>query len=325
MIEISALKKTFGQLTVLDNINLKVQQGEIFGLAGRSGAGKSTLLRCINGLEKYDSGFLKVCATEVGTLSEKDLRTFRRNVGMVFQNFSLLSRATVYDNIALAMRIWNCEKTLIDKRIKELLHVVEIPEKIQCKARELSGGQKQRVAIARALAMNPSVLLCDEATSALDPKSTMAIISLLKDINKRFDITIVMVTHEMDVVKSLCDSMAIIEDGVMKATGSVQDVFLEHPLALQNLLGSKSASIPSDGRSFELLYDRRSADAVLFTRMARELNIDFKILGNNTLALKEKTIESVVVNAQAKDASRICGYLDSHSIAYKEITPEKSL
>ncbi len=323
MIKINALIKSYGNSVVLDRIDLRIKQGEIIGLAGRSGAGKSTLLRCINGLEKYDSGSLQVADTEVNCLSERELRLFRKNVGMVFQQFSLISRATVYDNIALPMRIWKCEKSAIEKRVKELLDVVEIPEKINSKARELSGGQKQRVAIARALAMNPKVLLCDEATSALDPKSTLGILSLLNDINRKFHITIVMVTHEMDVIKGLCDNMAIIENGVVTATGSVEDVFVKHPPALHNLLGEKNIEIPAGNRSLALFYDRKSEEAVLLTRMARELDIDFRISGNDTLVLKNKTIDSMLVHASADQCTLMCKYLDIHNIPYREMTREK--
>lgn len=200
MIRIENVSKSFDNLQILKGVSLNIEKGEIFGIVGRSGVGKSTLLRCVNGLEQYNSGSIKVDGAEVGSLSPEELRLFRKNVGMVFQNFSLVTRASVYENIAFAMKIWNCDKNRIDRRVKELLEVVGIPEKINARARDLSGGQKQRVALARALAMNPSVLLCDEATSALDPKSTIDILSLLDEINKNFNITIVMVTHEMEVM-----------------------------------------------------------------------------------------------------------------------------
>ena len=219
------MSKSFDNLQILKGVSLNIEKGEIFGIAGRSGVGKSTLLRCVNGLEQYNSGSIKVDGAEVGSLSPEELRLFRKNVGMVFQNFSLVTRASVYENIAFAMKIWNCDKNRIDRRVKELLEVVGIPEKINARARDLSGGQKQRVALARALAMNPSVLLCDEATSALDPKSTIDILSLLDEINKNFNITIVMVTHEMEVIKTLCDSMAVMANGNVEATGSVEQVF----------------------------------------------------------------------------------------------------
>ena len=321
MIRISNLCKKYGRLEVLRDINLEIPSGEIFGLIGRSGAGKSTLLRCLNGLESYDSGCVTVDGIRIEALSSKELRLLRRNVGMVFQDFSLLSRATVYENIALSMHLWGCSSADISARVKELLEVVGIPEKIHCKPRELSGGQKQRVAIARSLAMNPNVLLCDEATSALDPQSTMAILKLLDDINRRFNITVVMVTHEMEVVKSLCGRMAVLEGGEVKAFGKVLDLFMDYPPALQNLLGDLP-SIPSEGVSLELRFEPGDVDSTLLTRMARELNVDFRILSSSSLVLKGSSIESVRINIDRDAVSEIRGYLEDHGVKHKELISE---
>lgn len=181
MIEINDLYKKFNGLEVLKGVSLTIPTGSIYGLAGGSGAGKSTLLRCINGLESFDSGTLMVDGTDVSKLSESEGRIFRKNIGMIFQQFSLLSRMTVYENIALPMLCWGYKKKNIDKTVKELLELVEIPDKINSRPAELSGGQKQRVAIARALTLNPKILLCDEATSALDPRVGKSILSLLND------------------------------------------------------------------------------------------------------------------------------------------------
>ncbi len=290
MIRIENVSKSFGELQILRDVNLHIKKGEIFGIAGRSGVGKSTLLRCINGLEKYNSGSLKVDGSEIKDLSAEEMRLFRKNIGMVFQNFSLITRASVYDNIAFAMKIWDCDRKEIDKRVKELLDVVGIPEKINARARDLSGGQKQRVALARALAMNPSVLLCDEATSALDPKSTKDILSLLEDINKRFNITIVMVTHEMEVIKNLCDSVAVMANGIVEASGSVEQVFLERPPALCSLLGETPMSIECDEVLFDIQIDAMEGESLLLTRMARLLDVDFKLEDNQKLLLKDKTV-----------------------------------
>ena len=263
MIRIENVSKSFDNLQILKGVSLNIEKGEIFGIAGRSGVGKSTLLRCVNGLEQYNSGSIKVDGAEVGSLSPEELRLFRKNVGMVFQNFSLVTRASVYENIAFAMKIWNCDKNRIDRKVKELLEVVGIPEKINARARDLSGGQKQRVALARALAMNPSVLLCDEATSALDPKSTIDILSLLDEINKNFNITIVMVTHEMEVIKTLCDSMAVMANGNVEATGSVEQVFLERPPALCDLLGEAPMKLRDKETLFDIQIDEERGDATL--------------------------------------------------------------
>ncbi len=317
MIRIENVSKSFGELQILRDVNLHIKKGEIFGIAGRSGVGKSTLLRCINGLEKYNSGSLKVDGSEIKDLSAEEMRLFRKNIGMVFQNFSLITRASVYDNIAFAMKIWDCDRKEIDKRVKELLDVVGIPEKINARARDLSGGQKQRVALARALAMNPSVLLCDEATSALDPKSTKDILSLLEDINKRFNITIVMVTHEMEVIKNLCDSVAVMANGIVEASGSVEQVFLERPPALCSLLGETPMSIECDEVLFDIQIDAMEGESLLLTRMARLLDIDFKLEDNQKLLLKDKTVSTFRIIAQKKDASLIRNFLTKEGAVYK--------
>ncbi len=219
MIEISNLQKFYGDTKVLRDINVEIDKGDIYGLLGVSGAGKSTLLRCINGLESYEAGSLKVNDVEVKNLNEKELRAFRKNIGMIFQQFSLLERKTVYENVALPMECWGYKKQDIDKKVKELLELVELGDKIKSKPKELSGGQKQRVAIARALTLDPQILLCDEATSALDPSITNSILELLKKINRELGITIVVVTHQMNVVKQVCNKMAILSKGNLEAKG----------------------------------------------------------------------------------------------------------
>lgn len=317
MICIENVSKSFDNLQILKGVSLNIEKGEIFGIVGRSGVGKSTLLRCVNGLEQYNSGSIKVDGAEVGSLSPEELRLFRKNVGMVFQNFSLVTRASVYENIAFAMKIWNCDKNRIDRRVKELLEVVGIPEKINARARDLSGGQKQRVALARALAMNPSVLLCDEATSALDPKSTIDILSLLDEINKNFNITIVMVTHEMEVIKTLCDSMAVMANGNVEATGSVEQVFLERPPALCDLLGEAPMKLRDEETLFDIQIDEEKGDATLLTSMARSLGVDFRFADNQKLSLKNKTVDTFRILADRVDAAAITKYLDMRSITYK--------
>lgn len=203
MIEICDLNKSFGELNVLKNINLTIPTGEIYGLVGRSGAGKSTLLRCMNGLEGYDSGSVKIDGIEVKDRDKDEMRDLRKEMGMIFQTFSLVSRRSVYQNVALPLKCWKYPKQEIDKRVKELLELVEITEKVDERPEVLSGGQKQRVAIARALALNPKILLCDEATSALDPKTTQSVLNLLQDINRKLGLTIVVVTHQMEVIRRL--------------------------------------------------------------------------------------------------------------------------
>lgn len=209
----------------LDHVSLSIREGEIFGVVGFSGAGKSTLLRMINGLEKPDSGQLIVAGKELLKLSRRELRTLRKSIGMVFQQFNLLNSKTVYENVAMPLILNKADKADIDERVKEVLEFVELSDKVYAYPDQLSGGQKQRVGIARALAMNPEILLCDEATSALDPRTTDAILDLLKKIREDLGITIVLITHEMHVIGKICDKVAVMEDGAIVETGSVKEVF----------------------------------------------------------------------------------------------------
>ncbi|CAB3685711.1 methionine ABC transporter ATP-binding protein [Paraburkholderia rhynchosiae] len=209
----------------LANVTLNVAHGEVFGIIGRSGAGKSTLLRLVNGLEKPSSGAVRVNGVSVGKLDERGLVTLRRRIGMVFQHFNLLSAKTVRENIALPLKIAGVPKAAIDKKVDALLELVGLAAKRDAYPASLSGGQKQRVGIARALVTDPDILLCDEATSALDPETTQAILALLRDINRRLNLTVVLITHEMQVIREVCDTVAVIERGEVVETGPVWRVF----------------------------------------------------------------------------------------------------
>ncbi|MGF6571412.1 D-methionine transport system ATP-binding protein [Paraburkholderia sp. GAS333] len=211
--------------TALANVTLTVTRGEVFGIIGRSGAGKSTLLRLVNGLEKPSSGAVRVNGVSVGELDERGLVTLRRRIGMVFQHFNLLSAKTVRENIALPLKIAGVPKVEIEKKVDALLDLVGLSAKRDAYPASLSGGQKQRVGIARALVTDPDILLCDEATSALDPETTQAILALLRDINRRLDLTIVLITHEMEVIREVCDTVAVIERGEVVENGPVWRVF----------------------------------------------------------------------------------------------------
>ena len=211
---------------VLKGMNLEVQQGDIYGVVGFSGAGKSTLVRCINRLEEPDSGKVFIGETEITALSKRELATKRRKIGMIFQSFNLFDAKTVFENIAYPLELEKAKKKDIQKRVDELLELVGLTEKKHAYPGQLSGGQKQRVGIARALANNPDVLLSDEATSALDPQSTLAILDLLRKINKELGLTIILITHELEVVKYLCNNVAVIEDGIIVEEGEVRNIFL---------------------------------------------------------------------------------------------------
>ncbi len=231
MIQIEKLTKTYttkhGTVTGVDNVSLDIGKGEIFGIVGYSGAGKSSLIRCINLLERPTSGSVTVDGNDLTQLNGDQLRKARLKIGMIFQHFYLISQKTVYDNIAFALRAAGTPAKNIKTRVEELLEMVGLSDKRDVYPAQLSGGQKQRVGIARALANNPAVLLCDEATSALDPNTTLSILRLLKDINRKLDITIVLITHEMNVVKEICDRMAVMQGGRVIEEGQVYDIFAD--------------------------------------------------------------------------------------------------
>ena len=232
MIEVQELCKTFetdeGKVEALQNITLSIRAGEIYGIIGMSGAGKSTLVRCLNYLERPTSGTVSIEGKDLGALSEAELRKMRREISMIFQHFNLLMQKSVIDNICFPLVIGGMKKKEARKKAQELLEIVGLSEKASAYPAQLSGGQKQRVAIARALTVNPKILLCDEATSALDPRTTQSILQLLKEINKKYGITIVIITHEMSVVREICSHVAIIGEGHLVEQGRVSDIFA-HP------------------------------------------------------------------------------------------------
>lgn len=229
MIKLKNIVKTYsskaGDVYALKGINLSIDKGQIFGIIGQSGAGKSTLIRCINMLERPTSGNVIVDGQDMTTLSENQLLKARRQISMIFQHFNLLTSRTIYDNIAFPLELQGMDKQTIKSKVEPLLELVGLKDRANYYPSQLSGGQKQRVGIARALANDPKVLLCDEATSALDPQTTKSILELLKDINKKFNLTIVLITHEMNVIKEICDKVAVIEGGVIVEQGNVLDVF----------------------------------------------------------------------------------------------------
>lgn len=229
MIQIKDVTKTFvgkdNQVEALKGINLSIQKGEIYGIIGMSGAGKSTLVRCLNFLERPTSGTVLIEGKDLVTLKDSELRSMRTQIAMIFQHFNLLMQRTVLDNICFPLEITKVPRAKAVERAKELLEIVGLSEKMLAYPAQLSGGQKQRVAIARALATNPKILLCDEATSALDPTTTKAILALLKEINEKYGITIVIITHEMAVVQEVCTHVAIIDEGNLAEHGTVEEVF----------------------------------------------------------------------------------------------------
>ncbi len=228
-ISIQGLYKTFrnadGNVEVLKGIDLELEKGDIFGIVGFSGAGKSTLIRCLNRLETPDQGTIRIGEHEITALSKRNLNIHRQKIGMIFQHFNLFDSRTVFGNVAYPLEIAGYNKKQIKNRVEEILELVELSDKINCHIGQLSGGQKQRVGIARALANNPDVLLSDEATSALDPQTTLSVLDLLKDINKKLGLTILLITHELDVIKYSCNNMAVLENGLIVEKGSVREIF----------------------------------------------------------------------------------------------------
>lgn len=320
MIEISSLQKSYGDLQVLKDINVTIGKGDIYGLVGVSGAGKSTLLRCINGLETYQSGKLKVNGTEVSSLEEQTLRSFRKNIGMIFQQFSLLERKTVYENVALPMQCWGYDKKTIDSKVKELLELVELGDKTFSKPRELSGGQKQRVAIARALTLDPEILLCDEATSALDPSITHSILELLKKINRELGITIVVVTHQMEVVKQVCNKIAILSKGHLAAKGKVEDIFLDQPAVLEELLGNSHRNqLPSNGVNIEIIEKNDIQKGALLSKMAMDTGVQFQIVWGSTDQYRDRVLGFFVINMESSQREAIVSYLDKNNVEWREV------
>lgn len=321
MIKVKNLRKTFEDgVTVLKDINLTIEKGDIYGLVGRSGAGKSTLLRCINGLASYQDGSLTVNDCEIHTIGKNDIREFRKNIGMIFQHFSLLDRKTVYDNIALPMRCSRYSKQDIDFKVKELLELVGLEDKIDAKPRSLSGGQKQRVAIARALTLNPEILLCDEATSALDPKTTNSILDLLLEINKKIGITIVIVTHEMDVVRRVCNKVSLLENGMIAVQGTVTDIFKTEPPSLKRFIGNDAISLPKNGVNLQISKEINSLEEGSFlSKMALDLDIPFSIISGNIEQYRETTLGNFIINIEDFQYPQVKLYLDKKSVSWNEL------
>ena len=279
MIEIKDVRKSFGDQTVLGGINITIDPGDIFGLVGVSGAGKSTLLRCINRLEKIDSGSIHIDGQDIGGVSGTDLLELRRSIGMVFQQFSLMERRNVYENVYLPLRCAGIRQKDVDARIKDLLELVGLQNKLDALPRELSGGQKQRVAIARALASQPKVLLCDEATSALDPNVTEDVLDLLKNINRELGLTIVVVTHEISVMKMVCNRIGLLHRGTLEATGEIKHFFLKRP----DLLSEFSRDVgllpePQPGSSLIRIVQDQDTGGSQLARLAIASGVTFDVL-----------------------------------------------
>ena len=306
MIEIKSLSKTFtladGHVDALKDITLTVEDGDIFGIIGMSGAGKSTLVRCINLLERPTSGTVSIDGQDLGTLSEKELRRVRRDVTMIFQHFNLLMQKNCLKNVCFPMELSGVKKAEAEKRALELLEIVGLRDKALAYPSQLSGGQQQRVAIARALATDPKVLLCDEATSALDPSTTHSILELLREINRELGITIIIITHQMNVVESICRHVAILESGTIVETGEVGEVFSSpKSAAAQSLVfpeGNSSILCTAPGaRLIRVVFNGADATGTpLIARMATEIGVEANIAYASTRGIDGRAYGSMLLS-----------------------------
>lgn len=341
MIELKEISKTFviegAAVEAVRNVSLRVEKGDIFGIIGFSGAGKSTLVRCINLLERPDQGTVRVGGVELTALNEKALREERKKIGMIFQHFNLMASRTVFDNIAYPLKGSGLSKDQIRSKVLSLLELVDLKEKELAYPSQLSGGQKQRVAIARALANDPKVLLCDEATSALDPQTTASILALLRELNKKLGLTIVIITHEMGVIKEICNRVAVMEQGIVAEEGEVYQVF-SSPIQritkdfidstsnlnkIHTLIKEKSpvVAIKPGEKIIRLKYLKSSATQPVVSEISRKFAVNANIIFGNLEVVEGATIGGLVVilSGEPKNIEDALTYLRNHNVELEVI------
>lgn len=316
LIVVKDLHKNFGDLEVLKGIDQTIHQGEVVSIIGPSGSGKSTFLRCLNLLEKPSSGQIIFEGIDIAA-ENVDIDTHRKKIGMIFQHFNLYNSRTIYDNIAFPLKHLGWSKDKIQKRVLELLELIDLVERKDSYPSQLSGGQKQRVAIARALANNPKVLLCDEATSALDPQTTQSILQLIKKVNKEFGLTVILITHEMAVVKEVCDKVAVMEDGRVVEQGSIVDIFsnpqhqiTKNFIATTNNLNKIDELIKDNHRitqlnenqqMVKLQYQSSNTDVALISVLSRDYNVDCSIIFGNVEIIQGQPIGTLITIFTGED------------------------
>ncbi len=329
MIRLEGVTKRFrsaaGERVALDAVDLTVEAGQVFGVVGRSGAGKSTLIRTINLLERPDAGIVMVDGREMTALAPAELRAARRRIGMIFQHFNLLNAKTVADNVAFPLRLEGRPSAEVDRRVADLLEQLGLSEHGKKHPAQLSGGQKQRVGIARALACEPGVLLCDEATSALDPETTDEILSLLDQLNRDLKLTIVLITHQMEVVRRVCDRVAVLKDGRVVEAGATADVFL-HPkhAATRAMLaegeeGFETADVPAGGRLAKLTFRGGSTYEPELSRVARSVGVDYSILSGRISRIRGEPYGQLVVAFTGGDAEAAVAQLTARGVTVEGV------
>ena len=338
MIEFIDVDKTYqgsdAAIHALDNINFKVDTGEIYGVVGYSGAGKSTLIRCVNQLERPSAGQVIVDGKDLTTLTSAELRVTKKRIGMIFQHFNLLNSKTIYTNVAMPLILNKTPKDEIKKRVTELLEFVGLSDKASQYPDQLSGGQKQRVAIARALATNPSILLCDEATSALDPQTTDSILELLRKINKEYNITILLITHEMSVIRDVCHKVAVMENGKIIERGSVFDVFTNPHTetgrrfvntVMQTELPNYVEELIQDSGSSQFIYRinfiSKLAVKPYLSQISKLYDLDVNVLFGNITELQGVPFGNLIVqfDGSKDELTKALLYLEENNVQYSEV------
>ncbi|MEV0629003.1 methionine ABC transporter ATP-binding protein [Nonomuraea wenchangensis] len=315
MIQASGLRKQYGDVVALDGVDLDVREGEIFGVLGQSGAGKSTLLRCVNLLERPDAGTVTVAGQNLTALREAELNQARRRIGMIHQHFALLSSRTVAGNVAFPLEIMGVPRAERERRVGELLELVGLEGRGGHRPYQLSGGQKQRVGIARALAGNPAVLLSDEATSALDPATTQQILALLKRLNAELGLTILLITHEMNVVKSVCDSVAIMTGGRVEESGTIADLVRTPGSRLTREIFPLPEPAPAG--SVTLTFAGQAGRPVV-SEVVRKFDVDLSILGGSIEELAGDSVGRLRVALEGADAGAALAYLRASGLIVEE-------
>ena len=328
-IELRGLSKVYqipgGEVQALNNINLTIEQGDIYGIIGMSGAGKSTLIRCLNRLDTPTDGQVLIDVQNVLAMSKKQLLQTRRRMAMIFQQFNLLMQKSVARNVRYPLEIAGAPKKQANERVMELLKIVGLEEKANAYPAQLSGGQKQRVAIARALASNPEMLLCDEATSALDPMTTQSILELLKKINAELGITVVLITHEMAVIRQICNKVAILDGGKLVEQGTVDDVFMHTKSAagkrLFGILPENEDDVPTQP-ALRIVFDGAAADQPVISRLVKDLGFDVNILAADMHQFNGKTYGQMMV-ARPEDPAelkQVQDYLAKAGLTTEEVS-----